>query len=217
VQRIILPERPDWRDKARAVGFGFHEMYGEPYWFEAAAYAFTLAEIEDEIEAPTEALHDMCMALVGEVAELSGLHTRQIEWIKKFVVRKTEKWIPKYKEFATTFARRLVFIGTTNRTDILADDTGNRRWLPLHITKADVEGIVSARNQLWAEGAVLFAQHGVNVEELSSELVSAPMGGGTLFQARATLLVPPSVTATDLDSSAEFEASQPAGRTTRTT
>ena len=36
----------------------------------------------------------------------------------------------------------------------------------------------------------VLAAHGVNVEELSSELVSAPMGGGTLFQARATVLVP---------------------------
>ncbi len=38
----------------------------------------------------------------------------------------------------------------------------------------------------------VFALHGVNVEELSSERVSAPMGGGTLFQARATVLVPAS-------------------------
>ena len=67
MERIALPERADWRDKARAVGFGFHEMYGEPYWFEAAAYAFSLAEIEDEIEAPTEELHALCMALVDEV------------------------------------------------------------------------------------------------------------------------------------------------------
>jgi glycine cleavage system regulatory protein len=36
----------------------------------------------------------------------------------------------------------------------------------------------------------VFAQHGVNVEELASERVSAPMGGGTLFQAKATVLVP---------------------------
>jgi glycine cleavage system regulatory protein len=36
----------------------------------------------------------------------------------------------------------------------------------------------------------VFAAHGVNVEELASERVSAPMGGGTLFQARATVLVP---------------------------
>ncbi len=40
--------------------------------------------------------------------------------------------------------------------------------------------------------AVLVA-HGVNVEELSSECVSAPMGGGDLFKARATALVPPTV------------------------
>src|SRR5437870_4010828 len=31
----------------------------------------------------------------------------------------------------------------------------------------------------------VLAKHGVNVEELSSECVNAPMGGGDLFQARA--------------------------------
>jgi glycine cleavage system regulatory protein len=39
----------------------------------------------------------------------------------------------------------------------------------------------------------VLAVHGVNVEELSSERVSAPMGGGTLFQAHATVLVPAKV------------------------
>ena len=41
--------------------------------------------------------------------------------------------------------------------------------------------------------SAVLAAHGVNVEELSSECISAPMGGGNLFQARATALVPPSV------------------------
>jgi glycine cleavage system regulatory protein len=41
--------------------------------------------------------------------------------------------------------------------------------------------------------SAVLATHGVNVEELASECVSAPMGGGNLFQARATVLVPPSV------------------------
>jgi glycine cleavage system regulatory protein len=36
----------------------------------------------------------------------------------------------------------------------------------------------------------VFAAHGVNVEELESECVSAPMGGGILFQARAKVLLP---------------------------
>jgi glycine cleavage system regulatory protein len=39
----------------------------------------------------------------------------------------------------------------------------------------------------------VFAAHGVNVEELESERVNAPMDGGVLFQARATLFVPATV------------------------
>ncbi|HUR56396.1 MAG TPA: ACT domain-containing protein [Opitutaceae bacterium] len=39
----------------------------------------------------------------------------------------------------------------------------------------------------------VFAAHGVNVEELASERVNAPMDGGVLFQARATVFVPAKV------------------------
>ncbi|OAV48857.1 hypothetical protein A6U98_18040 [Rhizobium sp. WYCCWR10014] len=67
MKRITLPARPDWLDKARAVGFGFHEMYGEPYWLDDAAYTFTLDEIEMQIEGPSQELHDMCMDLVGDI------------------------------------------------------------------------------------------------------------------------------------------------------
>ena len=37
----------------------------------------------------------------------------------------------------------------------------------------------------------VLAEHQVNVEEFSSECVSAPMDGSTLFQAQATVSVPP--------------------------
>ena len=53
----------------------------------------------------------------------------------------------------------------------------------------------------------VFAAHGVNVEELASERVSAPMGGGTLFQARATVFVPASVTLAALRTDLEKIAS----------
>ncbi|HEV7310317.1 glutathionylspermidine synthase family protein [Ensifer sp.] len=67
MQRVRLPARPDWRDKARGAGFGFHEMYGEPYWLDDAAYVFTLEEIETQIEGPSEELHAMCMELVDDI------------------------------------------------------------------------------------------------------------------------------------------------------
>ena len=69
MQRLSMPARPDWREKAHAVGFEFHEMYGEPYWVDDAAYGFELAEIEDQIEGPSEELHAMCLDLVAEVVK----------------------------------------------------------------------------------------------------------------------------------------------------
>ena len=45
-------------------GFDFAVIDGEPYWDESAYYSFTLAQIEDDIEAPTEALAQLCLEFV---------------------------------------------------------------------------------------------------------------------------------------------------------
>ncbi|WP_445494430.1 VapE domain-containing protein [Photorhabdus sp. SF281] len=99
--------------------------------------------------------------LVGEIGELRGLHTKELEAIKAFISRTHENWIPKYREFATQFPRRIVFIGTTNQDEFLADDTGNRRWLPVRVKKVNVGAIREDRLQLWAEARELFNQSGV--------------------------------------------------------
>ncbi|WP_120716943.1 glutathionylspermidine synthase family protein [Tsuneonella amylolytica] len=67
MRRFSIPERAGWRDAAREAGFGFHAMYGEPYWVDDAAYGFSLAEIEDRIEEPSAELHRMCLDLVADV------------------------------------------------------------------------------------------------------------------------------------------------------
>jgi predicted P-loop ATPase len=94
--------------------------------------------------------------LLGEISELRGLNTRDVETIKAFVTRTHEIWTPKFKEFSTTFARRIVFIGTTNQEQFLADQTGNRRWLPVTVCKVDVNRIKEDCLQLWAEARDTF-------------------------------------------------------------
>ena len=76
VLRVSLPERANWRDEAKELGFGFHEMYGEPYWTDGAAYLFSLEAIERDIEEPSGELHEMCMGLAAEVVESRELMTR---------------------------------------------------------------------------------------------------------------------------------------------
>jgi len=103
--------------------------------------------------------------LVGEWAELRGLRTKDSEAIKAWVTRRHEEWVPKFKEFAIRFPRRMVMIGTANEDEILDDPTGERRWLPMQVGVVDVAGIREARDQLWAEAVALFDQHGVMWQE----------------------------------------------------
>lgn len=98
--------------------------------------------------------------LVAEIGELRGLNTKELESIKAFVTRTHENWIPKYREFATQFPRRLVFIGTTNEDEFLADKTGNRRWLPVEVSSVDVRAIKRDLLLLWAEARETFKRLG---------------------------------------------------------
>jgi glutathionylspermidine synthase len=76
VRRLPLEPRPDWRAKADAIGFVYHDTGGAAYWDESAAYAFSLREIEEDIEPVAAELHSMCLALVDEVARDASLLTR---------------------------------------------------------------------------------------------------------------------------------------------
>ena len=69
MQRIVCPERSDWRETAEAAGFDFHTIDGERYWDERAYYAFTLDEIERQIEQPTGEIDAMCLELVGRAID----------------------------------------------------------------------------------------------------------------------------------------------------
>lgn len=103
--------------------------------------------------------------LVGELEELRGLNSRAIEAIKAWLTRTSEGWIPKYKEFESTFKRRLLFFGSTNDHEFLNDPTGERRWLPGLCGKLDIQWIKDNRDQLWAEGAAMFLVSGVDWEQ----------------------------------------------------
>lgn len=84
MQKMTLPERPGWRERAAELGFTFADMGGEPYWDETSAYRLTLREIEDGIEAPSTELHAMCreaVALaVGSEEWLARLDIPRIHW-----------------------------------------------------------------------------------------------------------------------------------------
>jgi glutathionylspermidine synthase len=58
MRRHRIAPRPDWKDHARALGFAYAEIEGEPYWDETACWEFTAAEIDllDDTTAELERL-----------------------------------------------------------------------------------------------------------------------------------------------------------------
>lgn len=89
MKRIFVPERPDWKAQAEELGFGFHTMYGAPYWDESRAYVFTLKEIEQDLEDPTQELYGMCLDVVSRVVHSDRLFEKLAippgyrDWIRR--------------------------------------------------------------------------------------------------------------------------------------
>lgn len=75
MRRVALAERPNWVETAEAYGFRFHHMYGERYWDESACFAFTLAEIERDIEEPSRGSNGLCL----DLAEAASTDERMME------------------------------------------------------------------------------------------------------------------------------------------
>ena len=65
--------RKGWQQRAKDFGFHFHTMYGEPYWDESGYYQFSLQQIEQDLEAPTEELQQMCLQVVEHVVRDESL------------------------------------------------------------------------------------------------------------------------------------------------
>ena len=66
MDRLSLEPRRDWQKRVEDYGLLFHTPKGEPYWDESACYQFRRAEI-DKIEAATQELHEMCLAVIDAV------------------------------------------------------------------------------------------------------------------------------------------------------
>lgn len=86
-----------------------------------------------------------------EMAELANVTKAEVEVVKAFISRTEERFRPPYGRNEVCYPRQCVFIGSTNRTDYLRDDTGNRRFWPVPVGKVRLKELEADRNMLWGE------------------------------------------------------------------
>lgn len=93
---------------------------------------------------------------IVEVPELEAMSKAETSKAKAFIAQQIDTYRPSYGRASCNFPRQCVFIGTTNASAYLKDETGGRRFWPVKIRTIDIEKLTAIRDQLFAEAFVRF-------------------------------------------------------------
>ncbi len=121
-------------------------------WFSDSLKTFDSKEAGEHLQG----------AWIIEIGELAAMKKAEVDEIKQFLSKESDRYRVAYDRMVTDFPRKCVFFGTTNNNNFLQDTTGNRRFWPVtvdpnrraknHFTEL-TESVIG---QIWAEALSLY-------------------------------------------------------------
>lgn len=95
-------------------------------------------------------------AWIIELAELAAVRRASAEQLKAFISTQADRLRVPWGRRFENWQRTCVFIGSTNTSEFIPDDTGGRRFWPVVVGRIDVEAIERDARQLWGEAVRAF-------------------------------------------------------------
>ena len=96
--------------------------------------------------------------IIIEFADLSSWTNADVKQLKQLLSCRIDTYRKSYGEDAEDWPRQSIFVGTTNESTYLRDETGGRRYWPIKSSYIDIPKMRKDREQLFAEASVLFNQ-----------------------------------------------------------
>lgn len=144
VDTVLVLEGPQGIKKSSAIA----KLFGENW----------TAESVNLFDQHNKMVMSMMGAWCVELAEFIAITKRDTNMVKGMLSMRIDKVVLPYAKLASEHPRQCIFFGTINPGDsgYLTDGTGNRRYWPVEVVKADLHRIEERRDQIWAEATKAF-------------------------------------------------------------
>jgi predicted P-loop ATPase len=142
--QICVLEGEEGRDKSTAI----RVLAGAENFSDQSVLNVSEREAQEQLEG----------IWLHESADLTGLRKAEVERVKAFASRQSDRARPAYGRVREDRPRRCTHWATTNDDAYLASQTGNRRFWPLAVGHIDIDALRRDRDQLWGEAATLEAE-----------------------------------------------------------
>jgi len=108
-----------------------------------------------------QAIEKLMGSWIIEFGELQAFSRSESNAIKRFITSQEDRTRLAYDRRTSYLKRQCVFAGTTNKSEFLKDETGNRRFWPVEVKKEGraknvFEDLPRELDQIWAEAVVLW-------------------------------------------------------------
>lgn len=136
-------------------------------------------------DSDKDRIDNVAGVMLVEVGELAGMNRADVEKVKARLSMQSDRGRASYGHFSKDRPRRYVFAGTTNQTEYLRDQTGNRRFLPVEMVpgaQVDLLAIREGRRLLFGEAMLLLERLQAKEAEKAKVAGRAPRDLDDLIQ-----------------------------------